>query len=224
MSEKLNISPSVAIVTAGIIIAGAVLYTKYNPPQEAANDRQSATANVRAPRADDHLYGSPSAAVTLIEYSDFECPYCARVHPTLKTLVDKSGGSVAWIYRPLPLQSIHAEARGAALAGECIAEQLGNDGFFEFSERVFADQSVMSTAKYKEYAHALGADIAQYDTCTASEKYASRVDADTQEAYANGASGTPFTVVYGYGEQVPVSGAMPQAQFELVISSLKARH
>jgi len=223
MSEqKIDFSPSIAIVVAGVIIAGAILYAKYNPSAPATGVEQVA-ANVRPPQEGDHFYGSPGAPVTLIEYSDFECSYCASAYPTLKRLVDESQGAVAWIYRHLPLEGIHPQARPAALASECVAEQLGNDGFFEFSERVFADQAAMSEVQYIGFARELGADLARYDACMSSKKYSAKIDADIEDAYSNGASGTPFTIVYGYGVQAPVSGALPYEQFKAVINSLKAR-
>lgn len=220
--QKIDFNPSVAIVVAGVIIAGAILYARYNPSAPAAGGQQAA-ANVRPPQEGDHFYGSRGAPVILIEYSDFECPYCAGAYPTLKRLVDESQGAVAWIYRHLPLDRIHPQARPSALASECVAEQLGDDGFWKFSERVFSDQSAMSEAQYRGFARELGADLAQYDSCMSSKKYEAKIDADVEEAYSNGASGTPFTVVYGYGVQTPVSGALPYEQFKAVINSLKAR-
>lgn len=222
MPENISLNPSIAIIAAGVIVAGAILYTSYNPPVPTANDQQL-TTNVTPPQVGEHRYGSLDAAITLIEYSDFECPFCARVNPTLKRLVDEGGGEVAWVYRHLPLESIHKEARPAALASECLAEQLGDEGFWKFAGRIFEDQSKMSAQYYRELAQELGADAGAFSACVASEKYGAKVDADTQEAYANGATGTPFTVVYGHGRQVSVSGALPYAQFLAVINALKER-
>ena len=218
-SQKLELSPSVAIVLAGVIIAGAILYTNYNPGPAAVAEALP-TANVPAPSAQDHRFGSTTAPVVLVEYSDFECPFCSRVYPTLKRLVEESNGQVAWVHRNFPLDSIHAQARPAALAAECIAEQLGSKGFFDFADMVFMDQSQLSQAWYPQAAKALGADAVQFNACLASEKYAARLDAEAADAMKSGGQGTPFTVVYSKGKQVPISGAQPIEKFRAVINSL----
>lgn len=223
--KTLELSPSVSIIIAGIIIAGAIIYTRTLPPNAAGALQQGAqvpatSANVRVPSAADHIIGSLSAPVVLIEYSDFQCPFCSRVHPTLKKIVDESNGQIAWVYRQFPLESIHPNARPAALASECVAEQLGNDGFWKFADAIFADQSKMSAAYYTQTAVGLGADKTKFNACVASDKYASRIDEDASEATQNGGNGTPYTVIYGKGKQVPVSGALPYEQFMSVINSL----
>src|SRR3989344_5863622 len=146
---KFELTAPVAILLAGVIIAGAVVFTNGRAPATAAvanNQIPTTGTNVRAPSAQDHLVGSPDAPIVLIEYSDFQCPFCSRIDPTLKRIVAESNGQIAWVYRHLPLESLHPEARPAALASECIAEQLGNDGFWKFADRIFADQSKMSAA------------------------------------------------------------------------------
>jgi len=224
-SKTLELSPSVSIIIAGIIIAGAIVYTRTLPPGAAqalqpGTQVPATTANVRAPSAADHIVGSLSAPVVLIEYSDFQCPFCSRVHPTLKQIVDESNGQIAWVYRQFPLESIHPNARPAAMASECVAEQLGNDGFWKFADAIFADQSKISADYFVQTAVGLGADKAKFNACVASNKYAGRIDKDAGEATQNGGNGTPYTVVYGKGKQVPVSGALPYEQFMSVINGL----
>src|SRR3989344_6059277 len=184
-NKSFELSPSVSIIIAGVIIAGAIVYVNTNPSAPAVAGGQqvpapSAATNVRAPSAQDHIVGSLTAPLVLIEYSDFQCPFCNVVHPTLRRIVDESNGQIAWVYRHLPLESLHPNARPAALASECVAEQLGNDGFWKFADAVFADQSKMSADYYIQTAVRLGADKSKFNSCVSSEKYASRVDADAQ--------------------------------------------
>ncbi len=88
---------------------------------------------------DDHIRGSVDAKVKFIEYSDFECPFCKRHHPVMQKIVSAySGNDVAWVYRHLPLVSIHPKAQPLAEASECAAELGGNDGFWAFADAVFA--------------------------------------------------------------------------------------
>src|SRR3989338_5039043 len=106
MSENktFELSPSVSIIIAGVIIAGAIVFvnTRQSAPAAAAGAQEpTAATHVRAPSAQDHIVGSPTAPLVLIEYSDFQCPYCNVVHPTLKRIVEESNGQIAWVYRHL---------------------------------------------------------------------------------------------------------------------------
>lgn len=228
MSEHktFELSPSVSIIIAGVIIAGAIVYVNLNPATPSAAQQQtppSAATNVRAPSAQDHIIGSLNAPLVLIEYSDFQCPFCNIVHPTLKRIVDESKGQIAWVYRHLPLESLHPNARPAALASECVAEQLGNDGFWKFADAIFANQSKMSAEYYAQVAVQLGADKTKFNACVSSNKYAGRVDTDVQEAEQNGGQGTPYTVLYDKKGQTGVSGALPYNMFISVIKTFQGR-
>jgi protein-disulfide isomerase len=224
--SKLELSPSVAILAAGALIAGSIIFIHFMPTQPVVaegNNSLPPSVDITKPSADDHIIGSPDAPIVLVEYSDFQCPYCNMVYPTLKRLTQESGGQIAWVYRQLPLESIHPQARPAALASECIAEQLGNDGFWKFADTVFANQSKMSPAYYTQLAAQFGADSVKFASCVSSQKYASKIDAQASEAEQNGGTGTPFTVVVGKGLEVPVSGALPYAQFAAVIKAINER-
>ncbi len=216
-----------AVVLAGIVIAGAIVYANGHPAPAAVADAGAqnlpADVHVAAPSAADHIIGSPTAPIVLIEYSDFQCPFCSMIYPTLKTIVDASQGKIAWVMRNFPLSSIHPNANPAANAAECIAEQLGNDGWWKFADDVFAHQESLGDAYYNGLAQKYGADMTKFKACYAASKYQSKIDAEVAEAGANGGQGTPYTVVYGNGKQVPVSGALPQAQFESVIQTVQGR-
>jgi len=101
------------------------------------NSDSLAAENMRPVGVDDHVRGDRSAPVMLVEYSDFECPFCAQFHPTLEKALDDFDGQVAWTYRHFPLTSIHAEALPAALASECAAELGGEDAFWDFADSLF---------------------------------------------------------------------------------------
>lgn len=99
--------------------------------------------NIRAfDQETDHYQGNPEAAITIIEYSDLECPYCARAHETFHQLV-ASDLDILWVYRHLPLTSIHPQAKPAAIAAECIDEEAGPEAFWTFIDTIFKDQSVL---------------------------------------------------------------------------------
>ena len=220
--QKFELSPSISILVAGVLVAGAIIFVNLNPSQPAvAVGEPTVQANVAAPSESDYRLGSPDAPVVLVEYSDFQCPFCSMIHPTLKRIVEESGGKIAWVYRHLPLESIHSQALPSALASECIGEQLGQSGFWAFADDIFDDQSGMNSARYTSIAKKLGADVEQFHACTASEKSLSKIDAQALEAQKNGGTGTPFTVVVAGDTQVPISGALPYAQIMAVINSVR---
>ena len=228
--KKVTLSPSVSIILAGALIALAIIFVNRFPAQKQDVGAPAPTAAQQLPSgavrpitANEHIYGSPTAPVVMVEYSDFECPYCSRVYPTLKKLVDESNGQIAWVYRNLPLTTIHPEAAPAANAAECVAEQLGNAGYWKFADTLFANQQSLGAAYYKSVAVSLGADAAKFASCVAAKKYQKNIDTDAGEAQALGANGTPFTLIINTkkGTGVPVSGALPYAQFVAAIKSVQ---
>lgn len=225
--DKALIIPG-AIVLAGIIIAGAIVWT--NSPQ---NEGQQAAANtadfgnnlsetakeVRPIDETDHVLGNPNAPVTIVEYSDFECPFCARFHPTLKKLLQEFP-DVKWVYRHFPLTSIHSKALDAAVASECVAEQGGNDMFWQFTDGIFDNQNRLGVELYTELVQGLGLSSEQFITCFNSEKYQKHVYDDAQNALDSGGGGTPFNIVINSdGEVFPFSGALPYEQVKTIIES-----
>lgn len=174
--------------------------------------------------AEDHVYGSRDATVSIIEFSDTECPFCARIHPTLKQVVDDSGGDVNWVYRHFPLDALHRKARREAEATECANELGGNDGFWAFTNRLFEitpSNDGLADEQLPEIAEFVGLDRAAFLTCLDSGKYADHIASDVAEAAAAGGSGTPYSVVLGpNGETFPVSGAQPASAFLVIIDSL----
>ena len=226
-SKKFELNQPVAIIITGVLIAGAIIFVNLHPGPAAAdanpNEALPANASVPAPNAQDHVIGDINAPVVLIEYSDFQCYYCMQVYPTIKKIVDESKGQIAWVMRNLPLDSLHPEARPAGLAAECIAEQKGNEGWWAFADDIFADQENMGTARYLTLAQKAGVNMAQYLSCVSTKKYNDKLDQQSGEAYAAGGQGTPFTIVYGNGASIPLSGALPYAQFSSVIKAVQAR-
>lgn len=167
---------------------------------------------------EDHVRGNPDAEITIFEYSDYECPFCSRHHPTLQAVLDKYGDDVNWVYRHFPL-SFHPNAMPAARASECIAELGGNDAFWEFTDLVFSSGSF----DFKAHAESLGVDAAAFDDCFASGKYDQKIQDQMAKGSASGVSGTPGNIVYNNvtKEAKLVSGAQPQSAFDAAVEELK---
>lgn len=100
---------------------------------------QTIAENIQPVNESDHVRGKKDARISLIEYSDFECPFCARIHPRIQRVLDEYPNDVNWVYRHFPL-SIHRNAGPAAIASECVAQLKGNDAFWEFGDELFANQ------------------------------------------------------------------------------------
>lgn len=158
----------------------------------------------------DHIRGNKNAKVTLVEFSDLQCPFCKRFHPTVQQLLSAYPGQIRWVYKHFPLDAIHPEARPAAEASECVWEQRGDDGFWQFVDGVFESQDRIGSALYRELAQQTGVNMSQFENCVSSRKYQQKVEDDYQQGVAAGVKGTPGSFMNGE----EVSGAVPYSALE----------
>jgi len=179
------------------------------------NAPQPTTGTPPAVQDSDHVKGPKNAKVTLIEFSDIQCPFCSRFHPTVKQVLTTYPNDVRVVYKHFPLDSIHPEARPAAIASECLFEQKGNDAFFTYIDNLFALQTSLGRALYVSEAKKLGADEAKFIDCLDTGRMAAKVEADYQAGLAAGVTGTPGSFV---NNQI-VRGALP---FETVKQMIDA--
>lgn len=211
---------SAAMVVAAVIYGqGSGLY-KNTEADRGQDDVTTSSVSADPRRSDDarNLYGNPNAAVTIVEFSDFECPFCADLHPTLKQLVDDYEGEINWEYRHLPLPG-HPMAKPAAIASECVAEKLGSDAFWTYTEEIFANQGVIDEAFLLEKAVSQGMEEANYRTCIESSVIAARVEKDIDMANRLGVQGTPFSVVhFSDGSTQAVNGALPYLRWVTLLN------
>jgi len=154
--------------------------------------------------------GNPRARVIIIEFSDFQCPYCSKVQSTLKNLLAKYPDSLALAFRDMPLQQIHSLAPKAAEAARCAGEQ---GKFWEYHDLLFAGQDRLDLAGLMDKARTLKLDDKQFESCLSSDKYKGLVQQDVQEGMRAGVLGTPGFFING----VFLSGLVPQSTFESVI-------
>lgn len=176
-------------------------------------------APVSAVTQADHVRGYQGAPITLIQYSDFQCPFCQRFVPSLeKALVDYPL-DIRVVYRHFPLSSIHPEAKKAAEASECAAKLSGEEAFWGMHNLLFANQYNLSHAYYLEAATELGINESAFASCLDSGEMAARVNKDLEEGMLSGVEGTPATFVNG----VMISGAVPYEQLKAAIEVAKAK-
>lgn len=172
------------------------------------------TGTVPTVTDNDHIKGNKNAEVTLIEYSDFECPYCGAFTPTLDSVMAKYKDQVRLVYRHFPL-SFHPNAEPAALASECAAEQ---GKFWEFHDAMFKNQSALNEDFYKKLASDNKLNNKKFTDCLSSKKYQQKVQDQAAAGGAAGVNGTPGTFVIGKdGSATPITGAVPEATLSAAI-------
>ncbi len=238
-SQSNNYMMPLAVVVAGVLIAGAVIYSSGNKadlPSVAGNNVNNAVANQQLPQQDtgsldqmaaisdsDHIRGNPDAPVKIVEYSDTECPFCKRFHDTMKQVMDEYGksGKVAWVYRQFPLAQLHPKAPKEAEALECANELGGSDKFWAYTDRLYEvtpSNNGLDSAELPKIAQYVGLNTNKFNTCLNSGKYAQHVEQDAQNAQATGGNGTPWSIVVAKnGKKYPLNGAQPYASVKALI-------
>jgi protein-disulfide isomerase len=163
------------------------------------------------PVDDDPSLGSETAPITIVEFSDYECPFCRQWHSEVFTeLLDTYGDQIRFVYRDFPLESLHANAIPAAHAANCAFEQ---GKFWDYHDKLFSMELGLSPDAYSEYASQLGLDGEQFQECTDSARYQEEVQSDFEFAANLGVRSTPTFFING----IAVVGAQPFEIFQQVI-------
>ncbi len=163
-----------------------------------------------------YFMGPKDAKVTIVEFADFQCPFCARMVPTLKDIVEQYKGKVRWVYRDLPLREIHPEALPAAVAANCAGAQ---GKYFEMHNALFENYARLSSGLYKELAGKLSLDGQKFEACLKDPKMEAEVLKDAAEAQNLGVNGTPAYFVNGR----KLGGAVDRAEFARLIENELAK-
>jgi protein-disulfide isomerase len=145
-------------------------------------------------RADDHILGPEHAPVTLIEYGDFECPYCGQAHLALKELLAELGTQIRFVFRHFPLTQIHPNAETAALAAEAAGEQ---GRFWEMHDTLYENQTALEDEDLLQYARDVGLDLVKFDESVGTERHLDRIRLDFMSGARSGVNGTPTFFING---------------------------
>lgn len=238
--NSITISTPMAIVLAGVIIAGAVCFgqTGAGGAMSSTGSSNLPNAGITAPQAPpqsqtadnvpkitdkDHIRGNREAKVALIEYSDLECPFCKRFHPTAQQVLEEYGDEVSWVYRHFPL-SFHANAQKETEAAECANEQGGGEKFWAYvdaiSERTTSNGTGFALDKLTPLAEELELDGEKFRECLDSDKYAQHVKDEMAGGQAAGVNGTPGNIILNResGETRLIPGAVP---FETIRAAIE---
>jgi protein-disulfide isomerase len=193
---------------------------------DADSEQEAApTGPVRPVDEDDHIRGNPNAPIVIVEYSDYDCPFCKSYHETMNTIMEEYGtnGQVAWVYRHFPIEQLHPNAPGIALASECVADLGGNDAFWTFSDLVFGEREMnaqTNVTKLGAYAVQAGVAESAFNTCVEEQRFVEKVSEDFTDAANAGAQGTPYSLVLVGGQQGVINGAQPYAAVKQIIETL----
>jgi len=164
----------------------------------------------------DHIRGNASADVSMIEYGDFECPFCKQFQDTPKTLLDRYQGKINWVYRNYPLPFHDPAARKEALAAECVGQLGGNDAYWKYADSLYASTKsngagLPDDKSIDKLAEAAGVKSASLTKCMTEDAAVKRVEQDLADGNSAGVNGTPTTVVRNNrtGASEAVVGAVP---------------
>ncbi len=226
----------VAIVAGFGLIALAIYFSGINnkptidtDPIPVATEKQATTVSkIRPVDSTDYIKGNPNASILVVEYSDYDCPFCKNFHNTMNRIMDDYGvtGKVAWVYRQYPLEQLHPNAKRISQTAMCVGELGGNDAFWKFTDLVFDERDVnepTNISKLPEYAEKSGVTKADLISCLESGRQAKIVDDSVIEAYNAGIQGTPQTFVIVGNQMAPIEGAQPYAVVKQSIENLIAQ-
>ena len=161
--------------------------------------------------------GPADAPITLVEFSDFHCPFCKRVEPTVKQVLMKYEGKIRFVYKDFPIDSLHPQARAASEAARCAGEQ---GKFWEFHDKIYAGEPDATPPTLQLYAQQVGLDATKFEGCRSTRKYQAPVQADIAQGTKLGVNGTPGFFINGRF----LSGAQPIEEFSKIIDEeLKLR-
>ncbi|HEY4103172.1 MAG TPA: thioredoxin domain-containing protein [Polyangiaceae bacterium] len=180
------------------------------PPAISSEEFATVPVSLRDPQ-----WGAADAPVTIVEFSDFQCPFCSRVEPTLKQVRDVYGPRkvrLVWKNNPLPF---HQNARPAAEAALVVFVLNGNEAFWRFHDLAFGNQQVLSDENFGSWAREVGVDAGQFKDALGAKKYSGKIDQDIAVAAKIGANGTPGFRING----VSLSGAQPFDKFKELIDA-----
>ena len=234
-----NVLIPIAIIIGFGMIAAAIFFSNgrattqvampNNEPENRVQPTDSGSPeNVAPVTEEDWIRGNPNAPIQIVEYSDYDCPFCKNFHDTMNQVMTEYGttGEVAWIYRHFPLAQLHPNAPRIAQAAECVGHLGGNEAFWTFSDLIFNERETNQATdmtRLAGYAATAGVDQAAYTECVTSDQYMADVEADFNNAVAVGGRGTPHSIIIVGDQTGVINGAQPYSAVRQIIENLQAQ-
>jgi protein-disulfide isomerase len=199
------------------LLAGYIFWGRDgNQPSPAAAAQPTTAPNLTrydVSTDDDPAYGPENAPITIVEFSDYQCPYCTQWENQVWPQILKAyGDKIRLVYRDFPLSSIHSQAAQAAFAANCANEQ---NSYWPYHDKLFESKSGLGESALKEYASELNLDMTAFDECLSSQRYKDEVQADFDYAAKLGVNSTPTFFING----IALIGAQPFEVFKQVIDN-----
>jgi protein-disulfide isomerase len=211
---------------SGTKVTGTVGTAQANP--QATPQAPPQAGEVDPVTEDDYVKGNRNARIALIEYSDTECPFCKRFHPTAQQAVDEYSDDVMWVYRHFPLEQIHSKAPKQAEALECAGKLAGNEGFWALTDKIFEvtpSNNGLDNSTLPDLAAGVGINKSAFQACLDSGEMAQNVSDDFQSGTKAGVTGTPGNILLDTktGESILIPGAVPYPQVKQAIDDMLAK-
>ncbi len=173
-------------------------------------------------RDDDRYLGNKDADIVIVEFLDFECPFCKRIHTFPRKIQEEFKDKVVWVFRHLPLPFHEPYATREALAVECAYEQQQIDGYMKMHDKIFGGEGKYSEEKLVSFAEEIGLDKEKFRTCLTEERYKKRIERDLKQAQTVGAQGTPTIFILDRKNQKAygIFGALPYEDFRDIVKKV----
>jgi protein-disulfide isomerase len=235
LSPRNNPAIPIAIILGFGMIAVAIFFTGgktvtsvTGTVENNANTSDAVTGTVRPADATDYIRGNPNAPILMIEYSDYDCPYCKQYHETLNQIMEEYavGGKIAWVYRQFPIAQLHPNSPKISEAALCIGSIGGNDAFWKFTDLIFEKREMnefTNMVALPTYAEEVGVKKEEYTACMDSNKMEEPVKKSMEEGFNIGARGTPHTIIIVGKEQAVINGAQSYDTVKSIVENLFAQ-
>lgn len=232
MEPSTQQSPAIpiAIICGFALIALAIFFNNKTEAPIITNTNQddselTSSGQVRPVDDTDFIRGNPNAPILMIEYSDYDCPFCKQYHLSMNRIMDEYGitGKVAWVFRQYPLQQLHPNSPKISEAALCVGDIGGNDAFWKFTDLIFEQRNVeeaTNVTKLPSYAEQSGVKESEYISCMESKKMEEKVLASIKDGFNSGARGTPYTILIVGNQQAVIDGAQSYDTIKGIVKNL----
>lgn len=221
----------IAIISGFAMIAIAIFFTNSGGTSETTEltdnspESQQLTSEPSPIGDNDYIRGNPNAPILIVEYSDYDCPFCKQYHETMSKIMNEFGvtGRVAWVYRQFPLAQLHPNSPKISEAALCVGKLGGSKSFWSFTDAIFDGRDLESptnVTKLLSYAETAGVDPNSYKDCLNNHETEQAVLDSIDDATKAGAQGTPYTVLMVGDQQAVISGAQEYQTVRGIVQNL----
>ncbi|MCA9357488.1 thioredoxin domain-containing protein [Candidatus Nomurabacteria bacterium] len=228
-TQKSSSAIPIAIVFGFAMIAIAIFFTSNNSNtsiKTTDTEDEVVADNTPSPVTNkDYIKGNPNAPILMVEYSDYDCPFCKSYHETMHQIMDEYGvdGRLAWVYRQYPLAELHPNSPKISEAALCVGDIGGNDAFWKFTDIIFDKRDIKeqtNVTKLPQYAEEAGVSKEEYLSCVKSGRVQEKLTVNLKDGFNSGARGTPYTVLIVGNQQAVISGAQPYDTVKGIVQNL----